>query len=89
MSLQGAHIHLDIHRNWYENEKQLAQRLADIVVGRESYYEPTQKDNGSWQLDSGNNWFFFLKGSQGVLHTRYWTAEDLVVLDAILTKLLG
>lgn len=55
----------------------------------QSGFEPYKKGaNDSWQLDSGNDWFFFIRDGEGYLHTRYWNMEDLTALDLVLTRLL-
>lgn len=44
-----------VARGW--RESQLAWRIHEIVSGHTPGFEPFQKHNGSWVLDSGNDWW--------------------------------
>lgn len=51
-------------------------------------YEPYKKENGSWQLDMNNNWFFFVHDGIPTIHTRYWNTEELIALDIVFNTLI-
>lgn len=77
------------------DEKELANRLAGIVsqgVVYDSDHKqqiPYKDSNGTWKLDSGNNWFFHYDKNECDLTYRYgqdqefWSALK-VVLDILL-----
>lgn len=81
-------ITLNVRKSWLQHPGDLAKRLAAIVVGvQQSVYDVYQKENGSWQLDCGNDWFMSIEGDQVSLRYRYdsaypkefWEALKLVI----------
>lgn len=87
-------------RRW--TSKVLAQRIADILVGREDAMksDPDEingifwiEDSNKWQIGSGNNFWLHPEGPEKdeiwVLNGRYWTRARMNALATILEWLLG
>lgn len=73
-------------------EEDLALRIAEIVSGlTTSSFRPYKKENGSWTLDTGNNWFLHeLSERHWRLQYRYGLAEKLrEALQTICTWAVG
>jgi hypothetical protein len=64
-------IEIDVGNRW-QDEMKLAKRIARIVV---SYGDEgcVQKENGSYRLDRGNDWFMSpVKNGIVTVNYRYW-----------------
>ena len=86
-------ITFEVEKRW--EEKDVAGRMAHLIeghgkIGQSDNAPPWRKDNGSWQLDSGNDWF--LHKTQQLPNTnfeytldyRYTTADRQKMLDGLL-----
>lgn len=73
-----------------KSEQEAAKLLSLLVNGLKSIdssFEPYLKDNGSWVLDTGNNWFATIRqGDRGYdvdLRYRYRTPESHSALEGL------
>jgi hypothetical protein len=72
--------------------KELVERVEAIIVGpRRSSFEPFEKPSsgGSWQIDSGNNWFMHLVGDTLFLTGRYASSKLMDSLGDVLAWAVG
>lgn len=85
---------------WKGYQEMIARRIAYIVVGRleleagtDKLQVPFLKENGTWVLDSGNDWFLrFLDDGGMELAYRYSTPAmeaTLPALKVVIENLVG
>lgn len=86
-------IRFEVRKNW--QDKDVAIRMARLVTG-DGHNDcgparpPFLKDNGSWQLDCGNDWFLrrvqeLPNGNiEYTLSYRYTTADRQKMLDGLI-----
>lgn len=72
-------ISIPLDEHWLDDEKMVAERVADIVEGRWTLFKPHRKENGNWQLDAGNNWFMELDGGDLRVFYRYGGPKERAV----------
>ncbi len=80
-------IRAKIRQRWREDERKLAKRLTDIVVGSHHNGPYWLAESPKWQLDDGNNWWMVVDGDDVVINYRYsknmtpeqWDALKLVI----------
>lgn len=76
-------------KSW-TREKDLANRISDILVGETHNSCPFKKENGDWSL-GGNNWFLDINPSEGTakLTHRYGkTTEEWAALKSVIEMVL-
>jgi hypothetical protein len=72
--------------------KELVERVEAIIIGpRTSSFEPFEKPNsgGSWQIDSGNNWFMHMVNDSLLLTGRYANSRLMDALGEVLAWAVG
>jgi hypothetical protein len=72
--------------------EKIVSRVESIIVGeRTSSFTPFEKPNsgGSWQIDSGNNWFMHVVDDTLFLTGRYADAQLMASLSVVFTWVFG
>lgn len=64
----------DYNKKW--SEESVAKRVAGILWFPNNSFEPYKKENGTWILDGGNDWFLRFEDGKANLSMRYEDALD-------------
>lgn len=76
-----------VHPIWLQEENLLMKRLQEIISG-DKYTEPYRKENGSWQLDSSNDWWARIEEGKLILSARY-SQKKLDALATFVEEFMG
>jgi hypothetical protein len=86
-------LSIRLHPRWRKAPREeLVARVEAIIAGpRTSSFEPFEKPNsgGSWQLDSGNNWFMHLVDDTLFVTGRYADSRLMDDLGGVLAWAVG